>query len=61
MVVAASHRPLVADPTMVKIIDLRFFTGATEEEIAAALGVSRATIQRDWALAKRFLADRLRP
>ncbi|HEY3572060.1 MAG TPA: ECF-type sigma factor [Thermoanaerobaculia bacterium] len=48
------------DPAMVKLIDLRFFTGATEEETAAALGISRATVQRDWAFAKRFLADRLR-
>lgn len=48
------------DPNMVKMIDMRFFTGATEEEIAAALGMSRSSVQREWALAKRFLADRLR-
>jgi RNA polymerase sigma factor (TIGR02999 family) len=47
------------DPTMVKIIDLRFFTGATEDETAEALGMSRSGVQREWALAKRFLADRL--
>jgi RNA polymerase sigma factor (TIGR02999 family) len=50
----------IKDPTMVKMIDMRFFTGATEEEIAAALGISRATVQRDWSFAKSFLADRLR-
>jgi RNA polymerase sigma factor (TIGR02999 family) len=48
------------DPNMVKMIDMRFFTGATEEEIAAALGMSRSSVQREWAFAKRFLADRLR-
>lgn len=48
------------DPTMVKIIDMRFFTGATEEETADALGMSRSGVQREWAVAKRFLADRLR-
>jgi RNA polymerase sigma factor (TIGR02999 family) len=47
------------DPTMVKIIDMRFFTGATEDETAAALGMSRSGVQREWAMAKRFLADRL--
>jgi DNA-directed RNA polymerase specialized sigma24 family protein len=48
------------DPPMVKMIEMRFFTGATEEEIAVALGKSRSSIQREWMLAKRFLADRLR-
>lgn len=48
------------DPVMVKIVDLRFFTGATEEETARALGMSRSSVQREWTLAKRFLADRLR-
>jgi RNA polymerase sigma-70 factor (ECF subfamily) len=48
------------DPVMVKIIDMRFFAGSTEEEIATALDMSRSSVQREWALAKRFLADRLR-
>jgi RNA polymerase sigma factor (TIGR02999 family) len=48
------------DPDMVKMIDMRFFTGATQEEIAEALGMSRSSVQRDWELAKRFLAERLR-
>ncbi|HTG36521.1 MAG TPA: ECF-type sigma factor [Thermoanaerobaculia bacterium] len=49
----------IMDPTMVEIIHLRYFWGATEDEVAEALGLSRSSVQREWALAKRFLADRL--
>jgi DNA-directed RNA polymerase specialized sigma24 family protein len=34
---------------------LRFFGGLTVEETAAVLGVSAATIKREWALAKGWL------
>ncbi len=47
------------DPRMVKIIELRFFAGMTEEECSEALELSRATVQRDWRFAKRWLASRL--
>lgn len=45
------------DPRLVRIIELRFFTGLTEEETAATLGIGRATVQREWAVAKRLLAQ----
>ena len=44
------------DPTMVRIIELRFFAGMREREIAQALGTSRSTVQREWRIAKRRLA-----
>lgn len=47
------------DPRLVRIIELRFFTGLTEEETATTLGTSRATVQREWAVAKRLLAKLL--
>ncbi len=47
------------DPRLVRIIELRFFTGLTEEETATTLGIGRATVQREWAVAKRLLAPLL--
>lgn len=43
------------DPDQARIIELRFFGGLTVEETAAALGVSPATIKREWAIAKGWL------
>jgi RNA polymerase sigma factor (TIGR02999 family) len=47
------------DPDLVKIIELRFFSGLNEVETAEALGVSRSTVQREWRVAKRMLAQML--
>jgi RNA polymerase sigma factor (TIGR02999 family) len=44
------------DPRLVRVVELRVFAGYKEGEIAEALGLGRATVQRDWALAKRVLA-----
>lgn len=38
-----------------RIVELRFFAGLSVEEIAQALGISPATVMRDWALAKAWL------
>ena len=38
-----------------RIVELRFFTGLSIEETARALGVSPATIKRDWAVARAWL------
>ena len=43
------------DPDQGRIVEMRFFGGMTVEETAAALGVSPATIKREWALAKGWL------
>lgn len=43
------------DPNQGRIVELRFFAGLTLEETAAALGVSPATVKREWALAKSWL------
>lgn len=43
------------DPQQAKIIELRFFAGLTVEETAAALGISKATVKRDWAVARAWL------
>ena len=41
------------------LVELKFFAGLSISECAAALGVSAATIERDWALAKAWLFQRL--
>ena len=36
------------DPRLVQIVELRYFGGLTEAEIAQALGVTERTVRRDW-------------
>jgi RNA polymerase sigma factor (TIGR02999 family) len=47
------------DPQEAKVVELRFFAGLTMPEVAAALGVSRATVERDWAAARPWLRREL--
>ncbi|HZN06918.1 MAG TPA: ECF-type sigma factor [Pyrinomonadaceae bacterium] len=48
------------DPRKVEIVELRFFCGLGNEEVAAALGLSRATVQRELRLAKAWLNQQLK-
>ncbi len=48
------------DPQQSKIIELRFFGGLTIEETAEVLGISTATIKRDWNWAKAWLYRELK-
>jgi RNA polymerase sigma-70 factor (ECF subfamily) len=43
------------DSYQARIVELRFFGGLTIEETASALGVSAATVKREWAVAKGWL------
>jgi RNA polymerase sigma factor (TIGR02999 family) len=43
-----------------QVVECRFFGGFTEEETAAALGITDRTVRRDWARAKGWLYDALR-
>jgi len=43
------------DPRKGQIVELKFFGGLTTEEIAAALSVSTATVERDWKFARAWL------
>jgi len=47
------------DPQAARIVELRFFTGLSGEETATALGISRATVTRDWTAAREYLAREL--
>lgn len=43
------------DDRLVRVVECRYFVGLSEEETAAALGVSRRTVQRDWLKARAWL------
>jgi RNA polymerase sigma-70 factor, ECF subfamily len=44
-----------------RVVELRFFAGLSVEETAEALGISPATVKRDWATAKLWLYNELKP
>ena len=48
------------DPRKSEILELRYFGGLNNEEVAEALNISRATVQRDLRLAKTWLIRELR-
>ncbi|HUK89899.1 MAG TPA: sigma-70 family RNA polymerase sigma factor [Blastocatellia bacterium] len=43
------------DPDQARIVEMRFFGGLSIEETAEAIGVSPATVKREWTLAKAWL------
>lgn len=47
------------DPQLVRIVELRFFVGASNEDIARALGVSTRTVERGWKTAQAWLRAEL--
>ena len=47
------------DPRAAKVVELRFFGGLTEADAAEVLGISVATLKRDWDFAKTWLAAQL--
>ncbi len=47
------------DPLLTRIVDLRFFGGMTEGEIAASLDVTPRTVRRKWRLARQWLHAQL--
>jgi RNA polymerase sigma-70 factor, ECF subfamily len=49
------------DARQEQIIELRYFGGLSEQEVAETLGVSRATVTREWRRARAWLYHRLRP
>lgn len=49
------NRLAAIEPRQAKVIEMRFFAGLTEEEIADVLGVSSRTVKRDWLMARAWL------
>jgi RNA polymerase sigma factor (TIGR02999 family) len=52
---AALARLAAVDERLVRTVECRFFAGLSEDETAEALGVSRRTVERDWARARAWL------
>jgi DNA-directed RNA polymerase specialized sigma24 family protein len=47
------------DVRQCRVVEVRFFAGLSIPEAADALGVSTATVEREWAMAKAWLHRRL--
>jgi RNA polymerase sigma factor (TIGR02999 family) len=47
------------DPRQREVVELKYFAGLTIAEIATTLGISAATVEREWATAKAWLFHRL--
>ena len=47
------------DQRQASIVSMRFFVGLSAEQIAAALGISATTVQREWRLARAWLQREL--
>jgi RNA polymerase sigma factor (TIGR02999 family) len=43
-----------------RVVEMRYFSGMTEEDIADHLEISTATVKRDWRKARAFLFEQLR-
>jgi RNA polymerase sigma factor (TIGR02999 family) len=47
------------NPRAARVVEMRYFSGLTHSEIADVLHLERRTVDRDWALARAWLFDRL--
>jgi RNA polymerase sigma-70 factor, ECF subfamily len=57
----ALDRLAALDPRQAHIVELRFYGGLSIAETAAVVGLSAATVKRDWLTARLYLFDQLRP
>jgi len=48
------------DPRLASVVEMRYFAGLSEREIADTLGVTDRTVRRDWDKARTFLLVALR-
>jgi len=55
----ALARLAALDPQKARLVELRYFAGLSIPEAAAALGVSQATVGREWAVARMWLRREL--
>jgi len=51
----ALNRLSELDPQQSRIVELRFFTGLTIEDTSEVMGISPATVKRDWTSARAWL------
>jgi RNA polymerase sigma factor (TIGR02999 family) len=55
----ALTRLAALDPEQARLVELRYFAGLTLDDTAATLGVSPATVSREWTVARRWLRREL--
>lgn len=62
--IVAVHEALEAlaqrDARLAQVVEMRYFGGLSEQEIAASLGLTDRTVRRDWEKARLLLAAALR-
>jgi len=44
------------EPRLAQVVEMRYFAGLREQDIAGALGITERTVQRDWQKARLFLS-----
>jgi RNA polymerase sigma factor (TIGR02999 family) len=55
----ALTRLAAAEPRWAQVVELRFFGGLEVPEVAESLGISTATVKRDWRFARAWLEKEL--
>ena len=55
----ALDRIAAVDPRMTLVVEMRYFGGMSEPEIAEALGITERTVRRDWQKARLLLREAL--
>jgi len=55
----ALERLAALDPDQARVVELRYFGGMNIDETADALGISAATVKREWAVARAWLKREL--
>jgi len=55
----ALDRIAAIDPRLSQVVEMRYFGGMTESEIAQALSVTERTVRRDWQKARMLLREAL--
>jgi RNA polymerase sigma factor (sigma-70 family) len=49
------------DPEAARVMELKFFSGLNDREVAEVLGISHSTVRRHWSFARAWLGRQLAP
>ena len=52
----ALRRLAESEPRLAQVVEMRYFGGCTEADIAEVLGINERTVRRDWDKARMLLA-----
>lgn len=55
----ALERLAEIEPRYARVVEMRYFGGLTQTEIAVALGISESTVERDWRVARLWLRSKM--